>query len=371
MGMYIVILLIPLTWFVVLKSKKRQTLKMLSCFISLFLISAFRDRKIGADYNTYVNYYYSIARTHYAHFEKGFVVLNEFINNGNSPYYMLAIAVNVMLFVPLFFFIAKNIESKYWSFCVLVFVSNPYMYIQSSFNVLRQCCAMGIVIIAVHLFAQKSFWRYVLAIILFVLAMLFHKSAILALICLIPFLLDIKWDAKIWKIVALIGLFISTLGYEIVIRILHRTVYVKYVAFERSILDNDYYIALIFIFIWWLCCNYNKFAYGKHVFFINLYMFTTCMLPMVLKNDMLYRFRVYFLFMSLPGIAAIFENLDNNIQNNKINKCVSIGKMNITINKLVFFLFVSYHIFFYITYIAYLAYTKNTNYVPFKFGDFR
>ena len=195
---YIIILLIPIFWWILSKHRNYNYKNgMPLCLLILFLISSFRSQHIGEDYSRYIYFFNFIGRTGDAYFrEKGYVILNHLIYKLSHKHYVFSMGINLSLFVPFYFFIKSNVNKNYWPLCIFIFVSNPYMYVQTTFNILRQCSATGIVLIATHLVSHKSFFKRLFGILAFILALQFHRAVIFIMIFIIPLLLKIKWNTK-------------------------------------------------------------------------------------------------------------------------------------------------------------------------------
>lgn len=271
-------------------------------------------------------------------------------------------AINLLIFIPLYYSITRNVEEKYWLICVLIFVANPYMYVQTTFNLLRQCCATGIELIAVEFFKKRTLKSIILGIFVMFIAIQFHKSAIIILFLILPFLTNIRLNGRKWKIILIISNLISILfSNKIVYEFSNLFSYERYSEYDASLLNNYFYLLVVFIFTWWLCCNYHNFTDGND-FFVNLFMFTMCILPIAVKNNMIYRLRISLLFVTLPAIGKIYQRLD--VQNG-LKK--SYSSLSSNLNKYMTKLYVLYYVAFFFAYFLYLSYKGITAYVPFRF----
>ena len=371
--MYFIMLLIPLLWYL-LSARKSKTTTGTAAFlftsVLLLLISSLRNEQIGDDYHRYVVYFDLIGRTEDAYFkEKGYVFYNYLLSLISSNYVTLAAGVNLLLFIPLFSHIKRNVEPKYWALCMLIFVANPYMYVQTTFNLLRQCCATGFILIACQFFKKKQFFPSIIGFLFILIATQFHRSAILVVIFVLPCLLSIKWSATIWRFIFIFFLGINLSGgVEFVFQtIVSELFYEKYATYEASLLQHPAYLFLCFMFFWWVTKIYDKLDPAmKEDFFVNMFLICMCILPVALKNDMIYRMRIYLQYMSLPGMVTILtfsgkENVSD------ADLAEEIGDRRFNFDDLVKQAYVMYYICFFIAYFIYLYLKNDVSYVPFKF----
>lgn len=364
-------LLIPFLW-LVMPERDRKTNHIIFVLSSaaLLLISSFRSEQMGADYPQYIHYFDAIARFRDAYFERGYVWYNYLLSRISTDYAMLAFGVNMLLFIPLFYHIRNNVENRYWALCVLIFVANPYMYVQTTFNMMRQCCATGFVLIASQFFKKKSLLPSLAGMIFLLIAMQFHRSAILIVPFILPCLFPIKWSGAIWRLIFFVLLGINLTGaVEAICQFFASGLsYGHYATYEASLLNNPPYLVLCLIFIWWMASVYDKLDQAtKEDFFVNLFMIGMCLLPVAVKNDAVYRLRIYVQYISLPGMVKIicaYSTKDSARNEIPIKENERVRSGNSSLLEL---LYVSYFMCFFIGYFTYLYLGDNTAYVPFQF----
>lgn len=360
MLVYVAIALVPLLlYFFPVKQKK---LMLYSILVILFLVSTFRDVNIGTDYKRYVYYFHQIANGGKAFFEKGFIWLNTVASKLGNDYWILAGIINLMLFLPLTIYTKKVAnETKYWIVVLLVFVLNPYMYIQTTFNILRQCCASGIILLSEKYLRKK---KHVIFFVLVLLASLFHEAAIFLLI--LPFAFSIKWTKKKWFVLSTVTFILSVtvagpiidLAMELVAEISR---FGHYGDYEASLLNNPVYIVFVFVYVLILVSQYDSLVTDdKSKWYVNLYLFSKIMLFLTVKNDMFYRVGIMISFLSIGALPRIFEKIDE-LQNDKNNLFF------VRYGQLFKVLHIAYYVCFYAGYILYLWIRGNTAYIPFKF----
>lgn len=350
---------IGLLYFFIYHSRTQKTHFLRLSLGYLFLISSLRNREMGADYPTYVQMFYSILIRGTSYVEKGYVVLNKIVGLFTVHYVGLAIAVNTLLFVPLYFYIKKQVKPKYWPLCVFIFAANPYMFVQSTFNLLRQCCATGILMLGViQLLKNKDKLSLVPFCIMVLLAAQFHRSAYIMII--IPIVLSIRWKKAYWIVLTLVSVVINLVGARYIASFFAmRLGYGHYLSYSSSLLNNPIYIGFIAMVIFFFLSHYDAYiAMGKREKgLIDLYLFSLVFLIMAVSNDMFYRVYLILAFCSLPGVPIICES-------------TRIGFSRIRIRHEEFFvrrLYVLYYFVFYVGYMGLLAINQNSAYVPFRF----
>ena len=318
----------------------------------LWLLSSLRSEYIGADYRRYVHYFRQIAVFKDAYFrEKGYVYLNYLVSLISSHYVVLAGAINAMLFIPFYYYIRKNVDEKYYALALFLFIANPYTYVQTTFNILRQCCASGIILLAVNALRKN---REKLFVVLVLCAYQFHRVSIGVLVLLL--VRAVKWTKHKWCILAFVSFLLSILPISAIVNYAAGFFgYTGYATYEASLLNNPAYILLASFYVFVLCKYYNHlFCSENEKFFVDIFMFSSCFLLFAIRNDSFYRARIVFSLASIPAVPIIFKN-------RKKYKCLGIW------GKIYQQLYLLYNAGFYCSYILYLFFMNKTAYVPFKF----
>lgn len=321
-------------------------------FVILLFISTFRADHIGADHERYVLLFQDVGKTGTLYFAKngeiGYVLLNKIAHFFSNEGYCLNFFVTIIFLTGCYIYIKRCIDPSYWSMAVLVIVLHPYLYIQSTFNAMRQCCAMGIVMIAGCLLQQKrKFWFVVLCIV----AATFHKSAIVMLLLLVIY--NIPWNKMLHQIIAVSMLVINFLQTEKLIAYIASWLnYDMYSSYEASVLDNKVYTLFIGAVLLILLYKYDKlYVNAEEKLFVDIYLLSMSFLLFAVTNDMLYRIYMYMALLSLPGITIISKNASRFVAPAAIVR----------------YLYVAYYACFYIGYIGLLWFNQNEHYVPFLF----
>lgn len=174
----------------------------ISLIISVTYFSAFRDG-LGSDYNQYIVRLSYVDLEHFSFdffSEPSFWLLSYIINKSMLSEVFYFAFMSVCTIVPLLicFYKSPNPENS-----ILLFLLFPGCGFMQSFNVIRQFCAAAIIMVGLFLlYKHKN--RYF--IILTLLAMLFHKSAILVLF--VPLLLKLNFhNKKILLVLLLVSYF--------------------------------------------------------------------------------------------------------------------------------------------------------------------
>ena len=341
-----------------LKISKKWFVRISLCY--LFVISCLRDNNIGTDTHSYIAAFKAISDTGTYYMEKGFVLLNRIVARFTSNYIGVSIAVNLMLFIPLYKYITECIDEEAWEIAIAVFALNPYMFIESTFNILRQSCATGVILLGMcFLHKGKNIRNILIYLIMAIVAAQFHRIAFVMLI--IPFVMYFPWN-KIWWLFAMCLSVIMNVAntktiQEYILKVLHfRTTYSSY---DASPLNNPVYIAGIMILFLYLLSRYYDYtgAGETEKNKIDLYLFSLCFLIIAISNDMIYRVYVFLAYIALPGISVIISPVSEPsarvyLKNEK---------------EIVRILYYSYYICFYFGYLVLLAIHQDVNYIPFKF----
>jgi len=349
--------------------KNRHLWYLILSFFVLFFFSAFRAPHLGIDYSNYILALQAIDETGTYYMEPGFILLNKFILLFTSHHFGISITVNLFLMVPLFFFITKSVHRKYWPLCVMIFVLNPYMFLQSTFNIMRQCCATGLILSAVLFFRNKQLWMKLLAVALIIIAAQFHKMAYCMLV-LVPVML-FGWKKKYWVVLATVAFLINMSSIDL-LSLFFRIVDPWYAEYESSLLNIGIYVIFIYFFILGICHYYDDLCTDKRSkTFVDLYLFSLCFLLIALPNDMTYRIYIMLAFTAIPAVPVLWRKLGSL----RVTELPVIGTLKIwekfpilTRIPVIKAGYVTYYFGLFVCYIFYLWLTNNQYYIPYSFG---
>ncbi len=355
------VVVIGLLYFFIYHSRtpKRRFLQLSLAY--LFIISSFRDQSIGADYEEYVQAFQRIRQTGSYYMEEGYVLLNRIVGLFTSQYIGIAIAVNLIIFIPLYYFIKNQINEKYWGVCIAVFLFNPYMFIQTTFNAMRQGCATGIILIGMSILysRKKRAWSVLFYFISIIIAYFFHRISLV--MAVIPIVLRINWKKQHWIIAVCIALILNLVGVRYIGTIVTTLLRLRkgYLNYGASLLNNPVYVAFILVFIVFLLMHYDAYTQmePRKKRLIDFYLFSLCFLIAALPNDMFYRTYIILGICALPGLPVLCECTELRMGKKRIKNESHYLKI----------LVVLYYFCFYMGYIMYLASKSNSNYIPFRF----
>lgn len=144
----------------------------------LVLIASFRY-EVGPDWDSYISFYRDFNKSDLL-IEPGYKWLNNFYSKENIPYTVFLLSINSFSMYLIYKFLNKNCSQVFVA--LLIFISDSYFHFNLSG--VRQAISLAIVCYAINCFIDR---KYILYIILTLLASSFHISALIALlIFLIP-----------------------------------------------------------------------------------------------------------------------------------------------------------------------------------------
>lgn len=279
-----------------------------------FLISSLRADKMGADYKTYILVFEDIARngsiTREYGMEKGFLLFNLILGKFTDNYVFLGLSVNMIIFGLLYQYMKKNVDANYYVLIMYIFLSNPYLYIQSTFNILRQGCAMALILAGMEFLHEKKWTKCCL---LIILAAQFHRSAYIIGVFLLV-LCKIRWTRK--KFLTIIS---SAAFFNIIIRndqLLYKLAsmfgYAGYIGVGKSEFNFLMFILFIVLVVLFFLLFYPKlYTDEKEKLYVDMYVLGLSLLPMFVLNDIGYRIYIIIVFISLPAVPIIWKAFKN------------------------------------------------------------
>lgn len=314
----------------------------------LYLFSTLRSFEMGADYSNYI-YYFTRFQQWYSDSEFGFTVLYRIAYGLFGDNYIgLSAIINILIFVLFYKYVVKNCSDKFIWLILLVFVLNPYLYIQSTFNMLRQGIAMCFIINAYSQLLDnklKNFFAFIL------IGASFHKLSLVFL--LLPLLNRINWNQKklflCGSICFFINLFIPNLSFlSPIFKIFN---FENYTSSQTSMFNFKMFGVFVYLVFCMVLYFYNDLYRNKsEKKLIELYLISLSFLLLAVKSDAVYRIYIVLVYLTLPAIDIILTNVDNT---------------RFRLKKLLPYAYMVYYMFFYL--IFFISINGNTNYIPFKF----
>ena len=313
-------------------------------FLVVFLISAFRASFIGKDYETYV----SVHRSKLYLYGWGYNMLSCLANFLGESYIWLVIFGNLWMTY------SKKIDKKYLLFSLGLWVLNPYCFIQSSMNILRQGCAMSCVLFATC-FLNKG-WKKNLYYLLFILlGGAFHKSAY-AFILLLPFGM-LNWKRSFHLILLLVCVIINLLfnGRQLIQPFAKLLGYSGYLNYAPSSFDVPVFTLFVVFVVVYLLYRYPILYQNKEEkWYVDIYLVSLSLLLVLVKNDIAYRMYIYFSFISPISISYIIKNTSRYLRGNIEKRLVKIG-------------YIGYYTALYWMFLLMQMLNHNIHYFPFRF----
>lgn len=248
------------------------------------------------DFNVYDNFFVV------SNFEYGYVILMRFIGLFTKESQVAILVVAFLTVTPVVVTIFKYSEMP-WLSVVLIFLLEIMSY---QMNIMRQALAMSIVFAGSKLLLDRKILKYIIVVLI---AMLFHKTAIFALI-IIPFLyIPVNNIAiTLFMLLALIAIAAFPLLLNIVIKI-----FPQYEAYlNSSYLDGTGWLGSLFslaiiLMTLFLFLNYTRVPLNRgYVFTFNLYSDASL-------KPRAYAFEWAFAIIIAGSIVAITANIMNRI----------------------------------------------------------
>ena len=280
-------------------------------FLILILFSGLRSTDIGADTDTYFDMLQYPERSLYLK-EKGYYYLNILAHNLGFNRIFFFVTISIIILSPIFYYLFKEIKPRYRWMILCLYLFNPYLYIQSNFNILRQVIAMSLSLILLFNYFNKKYF-YVL--IFFALALSFHFSIIIAFIILMMSSI-INWDRVklfnfitfmfILKISGIFHIFIIYISY-----FFSNYGYLHYYNYRENLFSSNFIALLHYIFfIFILFFSYaNSYINKKEKKLINLFHLTNAMFFLFSLNAVFLRIYIYFYLWDMYIFAIIIKNI--------------------------------------------------------------
>lgn len=185
--MFYALLSIIIFLFSILAEKSNNKYVTIVIIVILSFVAGFRNYSVGRDTHTYYKAFFNIKYGDKYIKDKGFLMICKWILKiYNNP---------TLLFVIFSIIIYGFIIMRFWelrekiSFSITVFSFYSFYYFES-LNIMRQFCAVAIVFWGTKFLEKRSYIKFFMCIAF--AAVIFHKSAIMGVLCLIP-------DLLIWK----------------------------------------------------------------------------------------------------------------------------------------------------------------------------
>lgn len=176
-------------------TQKRSNILLGIIFISVFLICVLRSSSVGRDIVGYEDAFEMTKNVpfsdfDYIYFENGYVLFMKICVAMKMNFQCFLVVTYLIILFPIFIFIEKFSNDKIFS--ALIYIC--YIIFEFDLTGLRQAIAMSITLVAFVVLIEKKKMYMLWYVLLILLAMTFHKSAIICF-AILPLMLikDIKW----------------------------------------------------------------------------------------------------------------------------------------------------------------------------------
>lgn len=288
----------------------KKVLYFMAC-VTLILVSALRDLSVGADTMGYcrrfalIRKYVTWEALSYGNWEKGYVFLNKIIGVFFSDERALIVILSFVILVPFFKWLYE--ESSFPMMALLIFVSMGFWY--SSMYIYRQYCAMAILTFAYKYVKEKKLLPTVL---LVLLAMLFHRTAVAFLFIYIMYIVKIQVNA----------LFLITMAGSVLIYALRYNIYTFLNQFARipaPAVTRGGITLLITLWIVFLAAFFlakSLMTGPKMKLYVRVLAIAVFTQPLVFAFSQWARMEIYF----TPAIAIVIPEVFEHVINSKGNR---------------------------------------------------
>lgn len=166
-------------------------------FLMLFFLSAFRTENVGTDVIQYKYYFKIVSDGKEIWTEPLWILINKAIVLLGGDFQMLLVISTLLVLSPLFYVFNKM--GRYRNLCLLLYFLLYYFFY--SLNIIRQGISSSFILLAFYFLSQRDKRKFIVSIII---ASLFHKTALVALLILF-------FNKTFSKKIYLYSLFISVL----------------------------------------------------------------------------------------------------------------------------------------------------------------
>lgn len=189
-------------------TQKRSNILLGIIFISIFLICVLRSGSVGRDIAGYELAYkmtkdVPFSDFNYIYYENGYLLFMKICVAMKMNFQCFLVVTYLIILFPIFIFIEKFSNDKIFS--VLIYIC--YIIFEFDLTGLRQAIAMSITLVAFVVLIEKKKMYMLWYVLLILLAMTFHKSAIICF-AILPLMIikDIKWYSVIVALITIISL---------------------------------------------------------------------------------------------------------------------------------------------------------------------
>ena len=270
------------------------------------VLIAFRGSTVGIDTAAYGREFYmfdfsSLTDSRYSS-ERGFMLLNVLLKEAGFDFWVLTLLEALVVMLPATYLIRKYSKNPYLSF--FYFIAMDYFCF--SLTGMRQAFALGITMIAFEFAQRKKFIPFVL---LVLLAMVFHKTAMVFLPVYFISRISLKKKYIFWIIVGSFAVFLMKEPIRTIMRELARI--------DHKAIDTGgtgmylFFVAIALVGIVFSKAKWNEKMEGS-VFFYMLFC-AIAVYPVLQYNPTILRLHYYYSVMLIILIPNILDQIHSKI----------------------------------------------------------
>ncbi len=291
-------------------SRKSSIFILFLSLLFLLLLAAFRFR-VGADWDSYINFYENIEESE--SLEIGYAFLNNFFSSISLPYNLFLLFINGFALYLMFIFIRNN--TKYMQLAVLLFFCDLYLYYNLSG--IRQAIALAITCYSITFVLKRQFFAFTIAVLF---ASTFHVSALIFIIAYfvpkkIPRYTHIIFFSIILSVIYynkfLISDFITINNFKnLNYYILHQEVLPSFGDYIFGIFKRSIIIIIILLYY------YNFVKKDINCLFLNLYIigFIIYLISYNISPDIGVRLSSYFIIFEIVLLGKLLSEVSGSLE---------------------------------------------------------
>ena len=295
--------------------KKEEINKLLFTAIAviLILLAGLRHYSVGRDTLQYINAYTGI--TSLDRYELGFSSFLNLLYKFSTDFQFLIFVSSVIIFIPIMYSIFRHSKNYYFSLYLLIAFNYYAIYL----NAMRQSMAVAIVLVANELYRYNKNCK--IFIFLIVSAVLFHNSAIIAVLIPLLYKIKLKTPNILLGLIVFCGIGFCTKDLFILIaehisEYLPNVMYYTYidsyeaqVNYSGIVLQGILYL-LIFLSLYIIVKN-SKDCEEDCNFYLNCIYLSVLFLVLSSQVTVLERFKFYFDIYLIVAVPMVFSKIKN------------------------------------------------------------
>lgn len=298
------------------KNENKQKIYLIIIGILLILVSGLRDKNIGVDTASYVNFFQNVSnldnsQLNSIYYEKGFILFNKFLVLFSNHYSILLVISTLIIIIPILLFIKENSNSIWMS--VYLFVTLTFYY--NSMNIMRQYIAIGLILLSYSYVKKRKIIPFVF---LVFLSASFHTTALVFLI--VYFIPLIKLSYRKLNYLILFTLIIYLFfPYFLKVFFNYFRIYTGYIYYLDSMNFGDIlkFLIMFLILLFGIYFKYPNFQANKSTFINDenlqtiIIIIGTIFSFLAIRMSILSRITDYFFIFSIIYIPNVLKTIIN------------------------------------------------------------